>query len=443
MQQRNNSAFFVVIGRSVAVAVLCCCLSTTAYCQRPPTFPRFNEKTIKALIRGIDKPRNATSLKIGYFALRDESAFPLRKGWELLRVACTREKVASKRWFILQNVKAFAAFRLKFTNKKDGFVAYAQIFEHAQEAEPAHASYYLRQAINEYVNSIPVSFDQFDANKDENSISGLSEAWVAYVISERQPSPSRYLLPDWPSAFDSAGCPVGLSAIAEKQLANKQNRLTFGVLSSAGEIFSFDKPDRAIQVLLSAKELKPASENQQTDIGLKDHVYSQLVSLLDRKNRSSEAMNLRKERIRKLNTGRADLIRSLESHDDVAITKIVDELRPASSSEDEVFSVNEELTNTGYDGATNTVWNPGYLHLAISLFESYLSPARKKSLKSEVVARLRLSALYQIMNSDAEAIFILNVHFPPTKDKELVRLQSVVEARRALLKKLTPLTKAR
>ena len=94
----------------------------------------FDRETVAQLRADIDKPYNASILKVGYFLRRGQPPLPTDEGFELLQSAAKAEPVGTKRWFLLQNLRAFAAFRVPGADTSQGLEAYQTIFEHAAEA---------------------------------------------------------------------------------------------------------------------------------------------------------------------------------------------------------------------------------------------------------------------------------------------------------------------
>ena len=233
---------------------------------RPQMPASFDRETVVQLLADIDKPYNASILKVGYFLRRGQPALPVDEGFALLQDAAKAEPVGTKCWFLLQNLRAFAAFRVPSADTSQGLEAYQTIFDHAADAAPAKAGYSLRQSILEFVDSVPGKFNDFGLSKDPKIKELLLGAWTAYATALSAPDDgSKIAEPDWNAALKKLESLDAFVPAVERVLADARVPKTFGLLVTAAAVLAPQKPTQAMELLGQAKPLIPR-QNGKTDI---------------------------------------------------------------------------------------------------------------------------------------------------------------------------------
>ena len=399
-------------------------VSSHAQPQRPtltnrPALPQmpasFDRATVAQLLADIDQPRNASALKVGYFLRRGQPPLPLDEGFELLQAAALAEPVGTNKWFRLQNLRAFAAFRVPSADTGQGFGAYQAIFEHAAQAAPAGAGYALRQSILEFVDSVPGKFNDFGLSKNETTKELLLKAWTAYAIALGAPlNGAQIAEPDWKRALVKSGSLEAFVPAVERVLADARVPKSFGLLVTAATVLAPQTPDRAVALLVQAKPLLPKVADT-IDINQGARLYLPLVELLEANNRLPDAIAAQREWVQLSGHGQARLMLLLrKSGDEAATTQMLASLIEPKVDEREVTEAASALFKLGRDAKTP---DAKANQQAVTLLQNYLAAPRPRELEAELSARRSLATFYYNGKQWDEANAVLTFDAPDAQAK--------------------------
>ena len=365
---------------------------TTIVVTRPEMPASFDRATVAQLLADIDQPRNASALKVGYFLRRGQPPLPLDEGFELLQAAALAEPVGTNKWFRLQNLRAFAAFRVPGVNTSQGFEAYQAIFEHAAEAAPAGAGYSLRQSILEFVDSVPGKFNDFGLSKNETTKELLLKAWTAYATALGAPLGGAQIAePNWSAALKKSESLEAFVPAVERVLDDDKVPKSFALLVTSATVLAPQKPDKAIALLVQAKPLLPKVADK-LDINQGARLYQPLVDLLSAQDRLSDAIAAQREWVQLSGYGQARLMLLLrKSGDGAATERALASLILPNVDEREVTQAASALFKLARDAKAPDAAAAGQ---AVTLLQSYLAAARPRELEAELGARRSLGIFY-------------------------------------------------
>lgn len=406
--------------------------ATETKASRPQMPPIFDLNTVERLITDIDHPPNAAILKVGYFMRRGSPELPVMEGFKLLKVTLDKEPVGSKRWFLLNNLLASAAFRVSGQDPSQGFVAYNLLFTHSQDAVRVDARYVLRQAILEYVAMVPGRLKDLGLVGDERTKETLFKAWSAYIATLSSANGTdRLTEPPWDAAIEASGGTEDFMPYAERAIADKSIPKNFSVLFTVALIIAPKNPERSLLFLDQAKPLL-SSTNGKLNINQAVKFYGVYTQILIGLNRRAEAIELQRELITLTGRGQADLLILLhEQNDQEGFQLLMNRLLLPTANEYEINKAAKnlfELEREGKNGADKAG------NQAVALLTNYLLVPREREIGEELSARLALASFYQKHHDVDKAKSILaQAPLPETSQPRVRRLLQEVERMRAQL----------
>ena len=387
---------------------------------------RFDRATVAQMLADIDKPNNASILKVGYFLRRGQPELPVEAGFELLQTVAGAEPVGTNKWFRLQNLLAVVAFRVPGVDTDAGFEAYRAIFDHASEAALVKADYPLRQSILEFVDSVPGKFNDLGLSRDERTKELLLRAWTAYATALSAPASGGVVAePDWKRALTKAGALEAFVPAVEKVLADPAVRPSFGLLLTAAAVLAPTQPGKALELWQRAKPLVPRGRDGKADVNEAARLYSPLVDALAAPDALPAAIENQREFVALTGRGQAKLMLLLrKSGDEAATTRLLSELLEVSTDEREIGDAASGLFKLSRDAKAPDVLAG---EQAVKLLLSYLAAPRPRSLVEEIGARLSLGNFYLRAKRWDEAIQILRFEPPQQPDARVKSLLRDVE----------------
>lgn len=391
-------------GGALATCLFCLLLLSSARAATRPVAPvSFDAPAVQKLIDGIDQSPNATILRTGYFMRREAQPLAAEDGFALLQKAAQQAPVDSKRWFVLQNTLAFAAFHLPAPKSAEGFAAYDTLFAHAPKAGDANALPALRQGISDYLLAVQGQLGDLKP-QNERLTKTLGQAWVAYlsVLAQEAKTKPKYATsePMWALAVKAANLPEGFGAIVGKSLADPAQPKTFTFYKAATSALAGSNPSRAVELLRQARPLLPQDSSTETA-----WYFSKLVGILEQqavindkgqsqpldKAKLYEAIAVQQDRIKTTGRGHVHLAElSLMNGDEAALDTLVAQLSAADAPEDEIFEAGMLLARTNRNLKKAGTPDVKIVKLQTDLMNSYLRAARPRS---EVNARRARSLL--------------------------------------------------
>lgn len=399
----------------LALSVLCllsldsCQLLTADELIRPPARERpripaqLDTPTLKNLLDTIDQPNVASALKVSYFGGRaNAQSLPVSEGLKLLKAAIAAEPVASKRWFWLQNVRGWAAFRCKEISPDEGFAAYSELFAQANKAKAAGTVYAPQTALIDWIATINgrmgslTGADGESLRYDERTTGVLLEAWSAYV-SLLQQTEGRWngREPDWSRAFERAGASDELLAAIEKTLADPAAPKTFTLLHSAATALRSEKPQRALELFAQAGVLLPKDRDGEIERRIAEQFFDDWFSLARESDagdgaKKAQALDVARARMAALGSGHAKLLKlQLDGKDEAGVSATLELLSKTDAPEREVVAAGKVL---------NDLWEKNRADAKLAaqsqaLLSEYLKAERERAVAVEIEARYRLGWL--------------------------------------------------
>ncbi|MBV9467741.1 MAG: hypothetical protein JOZ57_00685 [Abitibacteriaceae bacterium] len=386
--------------------------------QAPPPRPvrlempaAFDQATVQQLLDTVEQGRNATILKIGYFMRRGQPPLPVEQGYELLRNAINKERVGSRRWFTLEEVRGWAAYRSKDIAPDEGFEAYAAIFDHAGEAKAAGAGYVLNQAIHEYVLSVLGHFQRLGLIGSEQTRDVLFKAWTAYAtyLSQNKPVGRE---PYWSEAIEKSGLQEEFLPKVESLLADKTVPKTYGLLTTAAVVLRPTQSERAVELWQQAKPLLPQAESREVA-----RYYDILVQWLtaDAKGADGQldtikmqaAIGVQQERVKLTGHGVAKLATLyVQQQDDGGLQHLLAQFPPQTADERELVAIGGALMAQYREGNTSS---QRYAEWGRELLSRYLAAPRTRAVESELETRVRLGSALILLKQFDRAQEVLDV----------------------------------
>jgi|GEM_PF-2859103 len=371
--------------------------AATPNLQRLKMPSQFDRSTIRHLLDTIEQGRNASILKFGYFFRHGTTSLAIEDGFVLLKSAIAKEPPGSARWFILQNVRAWAAFRNHELPLDEGFDAYDAIFQYAGEAKKVGALYTLNSSFSDYVFTVAGHFKTLALLQDDRTKATLFKAWKAYVtaLSKGQVAGRS---PLWSAAIAEAKLTEEFEPELERVLRDTTVPKNFDLLMAAAEILSDSNPLRSIELLREAKVVLPKGKKLETK-----RFYTIMVNLLLRQGTMylPEAITLQQEYIGLTDRGRAKLVVLYANREDEEA--IMDVIAGLMGQDDKAQEINETVTTVLNLKLSGKIMNPKTIEQSVSLMVKYLSAPSERQLKQELQAHINLARLYLSQGKSSEA----------------------------------------
>jgi hypothetical protein len=384
--------------------------------KRLPLPTNFDRETVQNLLNDIEKPQSASILKVGYFLRRDQSELPTSEGYSLLNDAINQTSVGSNRWFRLQNLKAFAAFRILGVSPSEGLTAYSAIFTQALAASKSKSDYQLRQSITEFVEAVPGKLKDLGLSKDKVTQDTLFKAWDAYGIlisTSTKNQMSKYPEPKWKVAIDGSGAGELFIPYVEKTLSDTSVPKDFSLLFASATVLATTKPDMALELMKQAKTVLPQLDGK-PERNVTARFYDEFVDLLVARGMEHDATSIQQERINILGTGQAKLLLLYKSaEDELKVQEILTLLSKPEAQEPEINEAASALFKLSYNSKSSDIRSEAQ---AKSLLNTYLSVNRARTMENELSARytLGLICIRQVKIDEAKAI--LQIEKPKAMD---------------------------
>ena len=379
----------------------------------PPEMPAvFDRATVERLVATIDQSRNDIVLKIGYFARHAPGGLPTVEGVALLNSGIDREPKASKRWFMMQEVRGFAGFHAGDVPTDEGFTAFQAIFDNARGAKAAGATYTVSKAVGDYVSDVPIRIALLGLGGDPRTRRVLLSAWRAACTESPQAGVRARSLP-WGPAVDACGGTEEFEKVLDEQLRNPATRRTYSLLTTAAAVLGSTRRKKAIALLREAGPMVP-----QQDQGDQVRFYDAFVNVLSDKGATradlAEAASVQRKRIGMTNAGRGEI--ALLYHDGGdrrSFEQVVKELCAAGAPDGDVVSAAEMMTRRPDRAGQASAVGPGSLvETAMAVLRAYLSPGRPRipaqdlrgryDLGSILASRGQLDAALDVLQTAAE-----------------------------------------
>jgi len=363
-----------------------------------PALSSFDKAAVQTLVDTIETDHNASTLEFGYFMRRGEPPLPPADGYNLVAAAADKEPVASRRWFLLESVRAFAAFRVQGVSPDEGFKAYDTLFSHAAEAQKADATEALRQAILFYVFSVPGRFVDLSLLSDDRTGTLLLKAWTAYTAYVPPGKPG---IPEplWAAAIQKSSMQTKFLPAIDKTLKDPAAPKTYGLLKTAAVVYQQTSLTRAINLLQQAKPLLPSDKTEM------HWYYSTLVNWLSDAKKYPQAISAAQEEIKATGQGQGMLAQLQYKSGDLAGLKTT--LAALSAPDASQIELNNAADWMDDLYSKDHVKNKDLGDQVITMLSQYVSSPRSRDIEQELRARKSLADLLIQQSKFAEAKAVL------------------------------------
>ena len=380
-----------------------------------PVLPEnFDRATVTRLINQIDQDQNFPILKAGYFLGHRSQAFPVYQGIALLEEQSKKEPRGSKRWFLMQWLRAFGSLRQGESGRDKALLVYGGIFDAALGKPQLPAPDVLKRIVYDYVFYVPSDYiSSKDGFKPEAGKSLLKSLQVYFRLG----SPGGQWQPDWVETVwrasdDEKPCLAAInSAIADKRVPKNFNFY----LSAAQVVRSLNTSgdeklaDKAAELLAKAKPLLPPDPAEVS------RFYVEQTALFQSVNRDKETLSTLRERIAKTGQGQAELLLLLQRTGDAkGYASVLSELKKPTAPATEILEAARQLMAIDATISDDHLDVLGFKtpeardaeHLkreqsaksahadGAALLEAYLSAACSRPRAAELQARLMLAQFY-------------------------------------------------
>ena len=428
-----------ICGASTAHAVEPVSGRKSAYMQRPQMPVQFDRATVQDLLNTVEQPRSATVLKLGYFGRRTKPTLPVKEGYGLLRTALEAETVGSLRWYLLQGVKGWAAFRLPQLSPQDGFDAYEAIFDHSIEWGSSRMPYAATQAVNEYLQAVAGPIQDIGMEGDQVTRTCALKAWRAYLARINGTGKWPGADPDWSSAIEAASLQAVFLPEIDGVLQDNSTKKTFNLLFTASFVLSDTQPEKATALLEQARHMLSENDSAEEVRSLDRLVmlYERLYAKRDQRDRKkrddltalAEALKCQEKRVELTMLGWAKLV-ELQTllGDGKGLNTALSMLTAPLTSGEEINRTAETLIalwqkralNTK-SGALETQYPRAGRQAATILrgYLGYLGLSRARDLDQELRARWLLGTLYLDVQERVGAATVLDIDSLDFKPAEL------------------------
>lgn len=380
----------------VLYAVLGCYKSSSAPVQMPSVYDR---TAVKLLIEQVEKPSAMTALKIGYFMRRTRHPLPIQEGFSLIKNAASQEKRGTKRWFSLNSIVGFAAFRLPQPALSDGFTAYNSIFDEASKAIAIGSEYPLRKAMDEFaLDALGLFSTQSLINSDPRVRVTFIKAWKAYAIYAQLAGigvdgKDKFKLsePKWGHVLGNLGVWPEIVKATETLLKNPRLPQTYQIFTTSAYIIETVDHDRGITLLRAAEKLLPQDDSQEVH-----EYYGALIEWVapyGQKdiNRLKQAVVLQQNYTKITKKGHGKLaVFMILTNDKIGLQQLISSMEQPDADASEINSVARSLAEIGIEQGTSTQKANG-VEQSEALLLSYLKSDRTREIDQELQARLTLA----------------------------------------------------
>jgi len=359
-----------------------------------PALSTFDKAKVQSLIDAVERVPNASILEYGYFMRRGTPPLPQSQGYALVSAALGKEPVASKRWFLLKSIQAFADFRVADLAPGDGYAAYDAILNHAADAKKVDGIQVVRKAIVAYVFLVPGRIVDMGLLSDPRTSVILQKSWKVYITLAPVGKPG---LPDppWAAAIQRAELQTTFLPIVDKTLQDPVILKSYGLLKTAAMVNLPTDPLKAIALLQQAGPLLPKDADEMR------WYYSNLADWLTTAGKLKDAITVTSAGIHATGQGEGALAVLLSRTGD--ITGLQKSLRALSASD-----ANEYELNSAAEGLSNLyladrIKNKLTADQVVTLLSSYLNSTRHRDLEQDLHARVTLADILISQNRMAEA----------------------------------------
>jgi len=401
----------------------------TADTQGPPPMPVFDKATVQKLLDHVEDGKNASILKIGYFRGHRRPPFPVADGYALLKEDIAQAKPESRRWFLLQSLRVWAAIRLDSSTRSEGLTTFEQLCCLVASAEHAGASDILQETISDFTDEIQmgnIRGVRVDHAIKEQAEGGLVKAFEAYWDGLKRGQDDNDT-PDWGGAAKaddlqlhySPDChcskepgeapkPRGVVELIEHDLQDPRFAHNYWMLKNAALFYGYSAPAHSLELLQRARPVVPSQNPAETH-----WLLSNLVDALESNQKLPEAIAVQKDAIKLTGRGQAKLVcLYAENFDKDDYNSALSALMAPTANEQEINEAIDLMLNSkpmqhSYGDTTNDAKN---------LLTSYLSVQRPRSVEQELLARIQLSDILVSRRKFADAkaaLSLAGIQAPP------------------------------
>ena len=362
-----------------------------------PSAETFDKARVLGMIREVDRGRNAVQLQYRYFGGRRPEPFDRAAAYQVVKTAAEREAVGCRRWFLLEGVTAYAAFRTKGVDTQEGYDAYARLIPRLSGARPAGLTDWADLVVYDFVST------------------------TVGIYSERESGPqdSRWLVPralrthldlarsgeeiinriDWAGAIERSCSAEECFNALKSALDDPKFPRCFALLFTAAQVLSKSDPPRSLKMLRQAVTFTREASSRDAV-----YCYGALSSAAQAAGDMAGAAEAQQSVVRLSGEGSARLAwLCQQAGDRKRYAAALSGLCEASANEQDIDQMFEILIHQ-WDGHDK---NSVAIRDATRLLTSYLSASRTRRPVRELSARLHLGELYIRVGDNGAATGVL------------------------------------
>ena len=274
-------------------------LCTRSQSEGLPAVPAVTD--IHALIASVEQTSSAEALKYRIVASRRTT--PAQRDTLIadLNAAQRAAPVASRRWYSLESVLAFAQLFGPGDERTAGLTKYTALFEGVSLAEKNKTTDLLDTCISDYVRILLLGHLRPPGDDDDRFDQVLLATARSYVELSRR-GEAVGSTPPWQDAFARSGAideGTAMVTAALKQMGATHN---YHLARLAASVYAFFRIEDAITLLRNARTWIPASDVEEVE-----SLYGQLGGLLASAGRPTDAMTCARQCVDETHRGWARL----------------------------------------------------------------------------------------------------------------------------------------
>jgi hypothetical protein len=287
-----------------------------------PVIPNtFDKQTVSDMIAKPDVAHNAAILRSVYFGTRSVKAFPVADGYAMLVAACNKQVVGSHEWFVLMNVRAYAAFRISPDLANEGYDAYHLIFTNTSAAVHSNAVSLAERSMYDFTYTMTTMFGPLHQAGPDEAKQVMLDA-IGQQLTMIKDKQHLKLWTDWSAGIRMTGSSVAAYAITQEALndhAYPRCYELYRIAASASE---------PVDTAMAAKLYREAEPLAPKDDEVALHVlYGDEVAFLVSSGMQSEAVEAQKRAVEATGSGLGSLaLMYLKEKDDADYKSIVSQL---------------------------------------------------------------------------------------------------------------------
>ena len=211
----------------------------------------FDRARFSQMLQTIDRGKNGDELQHLFFGRRVNEPLTRADAYKLVRAALTPEKTGSRRWFLLESLAGYAAFRTDGLDHQEGYDLYARLLPRLPDAQAVGLRGWGCIALYDFISSLSGEYGiaHQDGPEDSRWQVPLALQEQIALIRSGQPTINRI---DWAGVETDSGSERACAKIAQAALDEPDLPRSFALLVTTGEVLATTSPRRSLNLLRQA-----------------------------------------------------------------------------------------------------------------------------------------------------------------------------------------------